>query len=125
MKARSGPCRPSAQSLTLLTPRRRTSRTLAFLPGSARVSTPLPVCTLDSGLATNDVQYSVDRSWSACCGEEVAFRRLLGAAVGLRAMVIDGQRTPGVRFRHAAILTRPACSRSNKLDVLPRDGHAG
>src|SRR6266568_7107979 len=101
MNARSGPCRPIVQSLTLLMLRRRASSAPAFLPGAASVSTPLPVCTRDSGLATNEVQYCVDNAWSACWGEEVAFRRLLGAAVPTTSSIMLGIATPGTAAARA------------------------
>ncbi len=56
MKARSGPRRPTAQSLTAETFLRSASSTLAFLAGGASASTAVPVCMRDSGWATNDRQ---------------------------------------------------------------------
>ena len=49
----------------------------------------------------------------------------IGATVRLRAMVVDGQRTPAVRFSHAAILARLARPGSDELGILPRDRHKG
>ena len=56
MNARSGPRRPTAQSLTADTFLRSDSSTPAFLPGSASASTADPVCMRDSGWATYDFQ---------------------------------------------------------------------
>ena len=56
MKARSGPRRPTAQSLTADTFLRSPSSTPAFRSGGASASTAVPVCMRDRGWATYDFQ---------------------------------------------------------------------
>jgi hypothetical protein len=50
---------------------------------------------------------------------------VISAAEGLRSMVIDGQRASAVRFRHAAVLARQACSGSDEFGILSGNRHAG